>query len=97
MDPVDARKTIARLRTQFEGLPLRVDATTREEALERLKTVLSTPPADYEQIIEAALASVRTGALRDVGDAPTSSAAFSQWHREMVAQYNTARANLARR
>lgn len=97
MDPADAVKTITRLRTQFEALPVRVDATTREAALERLKMVLSTPPADYEQIIEAALASVRTGALRDVGDAPTSSPAFSQWHREMVAQYNTARANLARR
>ena len=97
MDGQDIAKTVTRLRTQLEALPVRIDRATREEGLERVKPILPTPPATFEEILEAALASVRTGALRDLGDAPTSFEAFSQWHREMVAQYNTARANLARR
>ena len=96
MDGQDVAKTVTRLRKQLEALPVRVDRATREEALERVKPVLPTPAA-LEEILEVALATVRTGALRDLGDAPTSFEAFSQWHREIVAQYNTARANLARR
>jgi hypothetical protein len=94
----DLAATISRLRKQFEALPLQIDDSMREEALDRLKSLAISPPKDLDSIIQAHLGSVRTGVLRDLAGAPTtSSTEFARWHRELAAQYDDARVSLSRR
>ena len=95
---LDLAATISRLRKQFEELPLQIDDSMREEALDRLKSLAISAPKDLDSIIQAHLGSVRTGVLRDLAGAPTtSSTEFARWHRELAAQYDDARVSLSRR
>jgi len=90
----DAKK---RLKAGFDALPIRVDAATRAEALARLQTVVATPSPEFERILEASQAYIKTNVVKDLEGAPTSSDAFAQWCQDMLQQYSAARAKFARR
>jgi len=87
----------ARLKAHFETLPVRVDSTTRAGALARLESVVATPSLNFERIMEAAQAYVRTNALKDLENAPSASDGFAAWHQEILQQYSAAQAKFAGR
>jgi hypothetical protein len=87
----------ARLKAHFETLPVRVDSATRAEALARLESVVATPSPNFERMMEAVQAYVRTNVLKDLESAPSASDGFAAWHQEILQQYSAARAKFAGR
>ena len=87
----------ARLKAHFETLPVQVDSATRAEALARLESVVATPSPNFERMMEAVQAYVRTNVLKDLESAPSASDGFAAWHQEILQQYSAARAKFAGR
>ena len=86
----DVAAAVAAIRRRFEALPALGDAGSRSFGASLLPADgHSTPAGSLETALAAGLVDVRKGVLSDLQDAPQERGAFTQWLRDITAQYQT--------